>query len=34
MSHLEYPATRVVDVVEERAGLRFPDPYRWLEANT
>ncbi len=26
-----YPYTRTVDVVEEVADLRVPDPYRWLE---
>lgn len=29
-----YPFTRSVDTIEERTGLRFPDPYRWLEENT
>ncbi|GAB3857886.1 hypothetical protein GCM10028801_17000 [Nocardioides maradonensis] len=27
-----YPATRTVDVVDHRAGVPVPDPYRWLEA--
>lgn len=26
-----YPKTRTVDTVEELAGVRAPDPYRWLE---
>jgi prolyl oligopeptidase len=29
-----YPATRTVDAWDERAGLRFEDPYRWLESET
>ena len=28
---LSYPKTRTVDAVEELAGVRVPDPYRWLE---
>ncbi|MEV6008941.1 prolyl oligopeptidase family serine peptidase [Streptomyces sp. NPDC051976] len=28
------PATRTVDAVEDLAGVRVPDPYRWLEAET
>lgn len=28
---LRYPESRTVDVVEELAGVRTPDPYRWLE---
>lgn len=33
-SRPEYPAARRSDVWEERAGVRFPDPYRWLEQST
>ena len=29
---LEYPATRTDDTIDSRAGVDFPDPYRWLEA--
>jgi prolyl oligopeptidase len=29
-----YPKTRTEDVVDERAGIEFPDPYRWLESDT
>ncbi len=29
-----YPPTRTVDAVEEIAGVRMPDPYRWLESDT
>jgi prolyl oligopeptidase len=28
---LQYPATRTDDTIESRAGVDFPDPYRWLE---
>jgi prolyl oligopeptidase len=28
---LDYPATRTDDTIESRAGIDFPDPYRWLE---
>lgn len=28
----EYPTTRTDDTVDSRAGVDFPDPYRWLEA--
>ncbi len=28
---MRYPNTRTVEAVEEVAGLRYPDPYRWLE---
>jgi prolyl oligopeptidase len=28
---VRYPDTPTEDVVEEAAGVRFPDPYRWLE---
>jgi prolyl oligopeptidase len=31
---LRYPASRTVDVVREVAGVRTPDPYRWLEDET
>ncbi len=31
---LRYPKTRTVDVTETLAGIRFPDPYRWLEETT
>ena len=29
-----YPASRTVDAVEDVAGVRVPDPYRWLEEET
>lgn len=29
-----YPVTRTEDAVDELAGVRFPDPYRWLEADS
>ena len=29
---LEYPSTRSDDTIDSRAGVDFPDPYRWLEA--
>ncbi len=29
---LDYPATRTDDTLDSRAGIDFPDPYRWLEA--
>ena len=31
---LSYPAARTVEVRETVAGLSFPDPYRWLEADS
>lgn len=31
---VEYPPSRTVDVVEDVAGIRIPDPYRWLEDDT
>lgn len=31
---IAYPPTRTVDVVEDVAGVRIPDPYRWLEDDT
>ncbi|MGH8211042.1 MAG: prolyl oligopeptidase family serine peptidase [Steroidobacteraceae bacterium] len=34
MSLIEYPATRRTRDVDERAGVQFPDPYRWLEEST
>ncbi|WP_158895740.1 prolyl oligopeptidase family serine peptidase [Amycolatopsis anabasis] len=34
MSIIEPPATRTGDDVDEVAGVRFADPYRWLEAGT
>lgn len=34
MRIVEYPKTRCEAVLEQRAGLSFPDPYRWLEADT
>jgi prolyl oligopeptidase len=27
----DYPSTRIEDAVAEVAGVRFPDPYRWLQ---
>ena len=33
MPDLTYPATRRVDVTEERFGRTVADPYRWLEAD-
>src|SRR5581483_7428151 len=33
-SQLPYPETRTEEVVEELAGVRFPDPYRWLEEDS
>jgi len=30
---LEYPPTRTDDTIDSRAGVDFPDPYRWLEAD-
>lgn len=29
-----YPSTRVVDDIDERAGVRLANPYAWLEANS
>lgn len=36
MNHVSvgYPETGTVPAVSEVSGLRFPDPYRWLEENT
>ncbi|MFI0469836.1 prolyl oligopeptidase family serine peptidase [Saccharopolyspora sp. 5N102] len=34
MSRIEPPGTRTGDDIDEVAGVRFADPYRWLEANT
>ncbi len=34
MAPLSYPKTRVENVIDERGGIEFPDPYRWLEGNT
>jgi prolyl oligopeptidase len=34
MTQIKYPKTRREDVIETRAGVEFPDPYRWLEAKT
>lgn len=31
---MAYPESRVDDAVEELAGVRVPDPYRWLEDGT
>ncbi|MFI6183182.1 prolyl oligopeptidase family serine peptidase [Nonomuraea sp. NPDC051191] len=31
---LPYPPARTVEVVEDVAGVRVPDPYRWLEEET
>lgn len=31
---MDYPVARRTDATDERAGVAFPDPYRWLEANT
>jgi len=31
---VKYPETRTEDVIEELAGVRTPDPYRWLEDGT
>lgn len=34
MNHPEKPAIHAGDDVDELAGVRFADPYRWLEAST
>ena len=34
MTKLPYPASRTVDATDGRAGVEFPDPYRWLEEET
>lgn len=31
---MKYPPTRTVEVVADVAGVRVPDPYRWLEEET
>lgn len=30
---MRYPESRVVDAVEELAGVTTPDPYRWLSSS-
>lgn len=30
-SHLAYPPTRAIDLVEDQFGVKVADPYRWLE---
>lgn len=31
---MEYPNTRIEDVIDSQAGVEFPDPYRWLEGDS
>lgn len=34
MTHPRYPITRTTEATDELAGVRFSDPYRWLEEDT
>jgi prolyl oligopeptidase len=34
MTPMQYPETRRTEETDERAGVTFPDPYHWLEANS